>query len=72
MSHTEIVDDLEFSPAGTLSYFDSSTSVHANLLWSAHKNLTLGVEYAYWDFGRIASSSSEQYEQVMASAKLSF
>ncbi len=72
VSHTEIVDDLEFSPAGTLSYFDSSTSVHANLLWSAHKNLTLGLEYAYWDFGEIAGSGSQQYEQVMASAKLSF
>lgn len=72
VSHTEIVDDLEFSPAGTLSYFDSSTSVHANLLWSAHKNLTLGLEYAYWDFGEIATKGSEQYEQVMASAKLSF
>lgn len=71
-SHTEIVDDLEFSPAGTLSYFDSSTSVHANILWSAHKNLILGLEYAYWDFGEIASSGSKQYEQVMASAKLSF
>ncbi|MEC8824061.1 MAG: hypothetical protein VX673_08795, partial [Pseudomonadota bacterium] len=72
VSHTEIVDDLEFSPGGTLSYFDSSTSVHANLLWSAHKNLTLGLEYAYWDFGEIAGSGSQQYEQVMASAKLSF
>jgi len=72
LSHTEIVDDLEFSPKGTLSYFDSSTSVHANLLWSAHKNLTLGLEYAYWDFGEIATTGSEQYEQVMASAKLSF
>lgn len=72
VSHTEIVDDLVASPAGTLSYFDSSTSVHASLLWSAHRNLTLGLEYAYWDFGEIASSSSQQYEQVMASAKLSF
>ncbi|KAA1174510.1 hypothetical protein FWJ25_08845 [Marinobacter salinexigens] len=72
VSHTEIVDDLEFSPAGTLSYFDSSSSVHANILWSAHKNLILGLEYAYWDFGEIASSSSQQYEQVMASAKMSF
>ncbi|MFL1454705.1 DcaP family trimeric outer membrane transporter [Marinobacter sp. GN3S48] len=72
VSHTEIVDDLAASPAGTLSYFDSSTSVHANILWSAHPNLTLGLEYAYWDFGEIATSSSQQYEQVMASAKLSF
>ncbi|WP_292275456.1 DcaP family trimeric outer membrane transporter [Marinobacter sp.] len=72
VSHTEIVDGLRASPAGTLSYFDSSTSVHVNLLWSAHKNLTLGLEYAYWDFGEIASSGSKQYEQVMASAKLSF
>lgn len=72
ISHTEIVDDLEFSPAGTLSYFDSSTSVHVNLLWSAHQNLTLGLEYAYWDFGEIVGSGSKQYEQVTASAKLAF
>lgn len=72
VSHTEIVDDLAAPPAGTLSYFDSSTSVHANIVWSAHSNLMLGLEYAYWDFGEIASGSSEQYEQVMASAKLSF
>lgn len=72
VSHTEIVDDLTASPAGTLSYFDSSTSVHASLLWSAHRNLTLGLEYAYWNFGEIATSGSEHYEQVMASAKLSF
>lgn len=77
VSHTEIVSDLLNPVAGpvangTLSYFDSSTSVHANLLWSAHKNLTLGLEYAYWDFGEIAGSGSQQYEQVMASAKLSF
>lgn len=72
LSRTGIVDDLKFAPKGTLSYFDNSTSVHANLLWSAHKNLTLGLEYAYWDFGEIATAGSEQYEQVMASAKLSF
>ncbi|MBW7471987.1 DcaP family trimeric outer membrane transporter [Marinobacter sp. F4218] len=72
VSHTEIVDDLTAPPAGTLSYFDSSTSAHVNLLWSAHSNLTLGLEYAYWDFGEIAGSGSNQYEQVMASAKLSF
>jgi hypothetical protein len=66
------VDDLEFSPAGTLSYFDSSSSIHANLIWSAMDKLTLGVEYAYWDFGVIGSDSSEQYEQVMASARLGF
>ncbi|MDX1597391.1 MAG: DcaP family trimeric outer membrane transporter [Marinobacter sp.] len=72
VSHLEIVDDLEASPAGTLSYFDTSTSVHANLLWSAHPKLTLGLEYAYWDFGEIASNSREQYEQVMGSATLRF
>lgn len=72
VSHLEIVDDLVASPAGTLSYFDTSTSVHANLLWSAHPKLTLGVEYAYWDFGEIASSGREQYEQVMGSATLRF
>ncbi|MFL1467073.1 DcaP family trimeric outer membrane transporter [Marinobacter sp. HN1S83] len=72
VSHTEIVDDLVASPAGSVSYFDSATSVHANILWSAHRNLTLGLEYAYWDFGEIATSSSHQYEEVIASAKLSF
>ena len=72
VSHTEILDDLMASPAGTLSYFDSSTSVHANLLWVAHHALTLGVEYAYWDFGEIAGSGSKQYEQVIASATLAF
>ncbi|SFL98159.1 DcaP family trimeric outer membrane transporter [Marinobacter zhejiangensis] len=77
VSHTEIVSDLTNPVAtpvanGTLSYFDSSSSVHANLLWSAHKNLTLGLEYAYWDFGVIGSASSNQYEQVMASAKMTF
>ncbi|BES69407.1 DcaP family trimeric outer membrane transporter [Marinobacter nanhaiticus D15-8W] len=75
-SHTEILDDLTLrqsaSPNGTLSYFDSSTSVHANLLWSPKSNLTLGIEYAYWDFGEIASDSSEQYEQVMLSALMQF
>lgn len=72
VSHTEIVDELTAPPAGTLSYFDASTSVHVNLLWSPHKKLTLGVEYAHWNFAEIASDSSEQYEQVMASAKLAF
>ncbi|MBW0148320.1 hypothetical protein KXD86_12445 [Marinobacter sp. CAU 1620] len=72
VSHAELADDLTASPAGTLSYFDASTSVHANLLWSAHPKLTLGLEYAYWNFGEIASSGSKKYEQVMASAKLSF
>lgn len=71
VSYTEIADDIA-SAASTLSYFDTSTSVHANLLWSPHKKLTLGLEYAYWDFGVIGSPSSEQYEQVMASAKLGF
>lgn len=72
VSHTEIVDELTAPPAGTLSYFDASTSVHVNLLWSPHKKLTLGLEYAHWNFAEIASDSSEQYEQVMASAKLAF
>lgn len=72
LSQTEIVDDLANPPAGTLSYFDKSASVHANLIWSPHKKLDLGLEYAYWDFDRIGSDSSEQYEQVMASARLSF
>lgn len=72
VSQTEIVDDLASSPAGTLSYFDKSSSVHANLIWSPHAKLQLGIEYAYWDFARIGSDSNEQYEQVLASAKLSF
>lgn len=75
VSHTEIVDGLRASASTTnptLSYFDSSTSAHVNLLWSAHKNLTLGIEYAYWDFGNIADKGSKQYEQVLASAKLTF
>ncbi|MDX1633947.1 MAG: DcaP family trimeric outer membrane transporter [Marinobacter sp.] len=72
LSQTEIVDDLANPPAGTLSYFDKSASVHANLIWSPHKKLDLGLEYAYWDFDRIGSDSSEQYEQVIASARLRF
>ncbi|MCS5564510.1 DcaP family trimeric outer membrane transporter [Marinobacter qingdaonensis] len=74
VSHTEIVDDLTGTtpPFGTLSYFDASTSVHVNLLWSPHKKLTLGVEYAHWNFAEIAGDGDEQYEQVMASAKLAF
>lgn len=75
VSHTEIVDDLDRSAPptfGTLGTFDSSTSVHANLVWSPHSNVTLGLEYAYWDFGQIATSSSSQYEQVVASAQLTF
>lgn len=72
LSHTEMVDNLEFSPIGSLSYFDSSTSAQFNVIWQAHKNLQLGLEYAYWDFGEIASAGSQQYEQVMASAKMNF
>ncbi|TBW51906.1 hypothetical protein EZI54_16660 [Marinobacter halodurans] len=76
-SHTEIVSDLTNPVAtpganGTLSYFDTSTSVHANLIWQANRKLQLGLEYAYWDFGNIADGGSSQYEQVMASAKMSF
>lgn len=72
VSHTEIVDDLTAPPAGTLSYFDASTSVHVNLLWSPHKKLTLGVEYAHWNFAEIAGDGNEQYQQVMASGKFVF
>lgn len=76
-SHTEITSDLTNPVAtpvanGTLSYFDSSTSAHVNLIWQASRKLELGVEYAYWDFGNIADSGSQQYEQVMASAKMNF
>lgn len=72
-SHTEVVNSLLKQDAGngTLSYFDTSSSVHANLMWSAHKNLTLGIEYAYWDFGKI-TGGSKQYEQIMTSAILNF
>lgn len=76
VSHSEIASDLEAPAApsgnGTLSYFDSATSVHANLLWSASPKLTLGVEYAYWDFSEIGTGSRHQYEQVMGSATLKF
>jgi len=55
-----------------LADFDQASSIHANLVWNAHENLQLGVEYAYWDFEEITSDSNAQYEQVMASAKLLF
>lgn len=53
-------------------YFDRSTSAHLNLLYAATDRITLGLEYAYWDFGHVDTSSSYQYEQVMASAKVDF
>ena len=75
VSHTEVINSLPKlgTPIanGTLSYFDSSSSAHANLMWSAHKNLTLGVEYAYWDFGKI-TGGNKKYEQIMTSAILTF
>jgi hypothetical protein len=71
LSHTEIADDIK-GPGSTLSYFDSASSVHANLLWSASPKLTLGLEYAYWDFSEIDSGGRHQYEQVMGSATMKF
>ncbi|MGP4843043.1 DcaP family trimeric outer membrane transporter [Marinobacter sp. 1Y8] len=72
-SHTEVVDGTAVQGAGSLlSYFDASTSVHANLLWSPHQNLTLGLEYSYWNFAYAGSDDNDQYQQVMASAKMMF
>ena len=73
-SHTKVVNSLlkQDTGNGTLSYFDTASSVHANLMWSAHKNLTLGIEYAYWDFGKIKGSGSKKYEQLMTSAIFNF
>ena len=71
LSHTEIDDDLE-GPNSTLGYYDSATSVHANLLWSASPKLTLGLEYAYWDFSDRLDGGRHQYEQVMGSATMKF
>ena len=72
-SYTEVVDDTAVQGAGSLlSYFDASTSVHANLLWSPHQNLTLGLEYSYWNFAYAGSDDNDQYQQVMASAKMMF
>lgn len=72
-SYTEVVDDTAIQGAGSLlNYFDASTSLHANLLWSPHQNLTLGVEYSYWNFAYAGSDDNDQYEQVMASATMMF
>ncbi|WP_218668150.1 DcaP family trimeric outer membrane transporter [Vreelandella utahensis] len=72
LSQTEIVEDLAFSPSGALGDFDKVASIHANLIWQAHENFQVGLEYAHWDFRAIANDSNSQYEQVMASAKYSF
>jgi len=72
LSQTEIVEDLAFSPSGALGDFDKSASVHANLIWQAHENFQVGLEYAHWDFQAISDDSNRQYEQVMASAEYSF
>lgn len=53
-------------------YFDRSTSAHLNLLYAATDRITLGLEYAHWDFGAIEGATSYQYEQVMASARVDF
>lgn len=71
LSQLEMVTDTNGAELGR--YFDRSTSAHLNLLYAATDRITLGLEYAYWDFGAMnQDKSSYQYEQVMASAKVDF
>lgn len=70
LSQLEMVTNTDSTELGR--YFDRSTSAHLNLLYAATDTITLGLEYAYWDFGIIDESGSNQYEQVMASAKFDF
>ncbi|QJD60977.1 hypothetical protein HG264_18100 [Pseudomonas sp. gcc21] len=70
LSQLEMVTDTDAAELGR--YFDRSTSAHLNLLYQATNNITLGLEYAYWDFGIISDSGSNQYEQLMASAKFNY
>ena len=70
LSQLEMVTDTDSTELGR--YFDRSTSAHLNLLYAATDRVTLGLEYAYWDFGIIEESGSNQYEQLMASAKFDF
>lgn len=70
LSQMEMVTNAD---SGELArYFDRSTSAHLNLLYAATDRITLGLEYAYWDFGIVDDSGSNQYEQVMASAKFDY
>ncbi len=70
LSHTETVDDYE--GAAPTNDLDSATSAQVNLLWQAHKKITYGIEYAYWDFSRYNVKGSDTYQQVMLSAKFDF
>lgn len=70
LSQLEMETDTDSQELGR--YFDRSSSAHLNLLYAATDRITLGLEYAYWDFGAIEPSTSYQYEQVMASAKVDF
>ncbi|QIB51252.1 MULTISPECIES: DcaP family trimeric outer membrane transporter [Pseudomonas] len=70
LSQLEMVTDTDSAELGR--YFDRSSSAHLNLLYAATDTITLGLEYAYWDFGIINDSGSNQYEQVMASAKFDY
>lgn len=70
LSQLEMDSDADERELGR--YFDRSTSAHLNLLYAATERITLGLEYAHWDFGAIEGASSYQYEQVMASAKVDF
>lgn len=80
LSRTGIDEDLAAErtfgrpqPGGSvLADFDRASSIHANLIWNAHDNLQLGVEYAYWDFREVTTDGNAQAEQVMASAKFLF
>lgn len=71
LSQLEMVTDTDEAELGR--YFDRSSSAHLNLLYAATDRITLGLEYAYWEFGAIDQpKSAYQYEQVMASAKVDF
>ncbi|SES20825.1 DcaP family trimeric outer membrane transporter [Halopseudomonas bauzanensis] len=70
LSQVEMVTDTDPQELGR--YFDRFSSAHLNLLYAATDRITLGLEYAYWDFAAIEQSTSYQYEQVMASAKVDF
>ncbi|WP_206668510.1 DcaP family trimeric outer membrane transporter [Pseudomonas saliphila] len=76
LSHLEVETNVDRVGLGTTAtanrYFDTSSSAHLNLLYQATNTITLGLEYAYWDFGIVDDSGSNQYEQVMASAKFDY
>ncbi|MEH6386761.1 MAG: hypothetical protein V7772_02680 [Pseudomonas profundi] len=80
LSQLEMVTNTDAPELGR--YFDRSTSAHLNLLYAATPSITLGLEYAYWQFGEANLASavlpnseepvSNHYEQIMASAKFDF